>query len=185
MAAPKSAPGVFRVAALSTGQPTAFDLRPDAEARRVIAEEIGLLALRKLSFEGTLTPTGKRGWELNATLGATVVQPCVVTLEPVTTRIDEPVIRQYLPDLDTRPVDPGAEIEMPEDDTIDPLGDVIDASAVMIEALSLALPLYPRADGAELGEAVFAEDGTTPIRDADLKPFAGLEALKNKLEDKD
>ena len=36
---------------------------------------------------------------------------------------------------------------MPEDDTIEKLGREIDLAAVMIEALSLALPLYPRADG--------------------------------------
>ena len=36
---------------------------------------------------------------------------------------------------------------------------------------------------AELGEAVFAEDGAEPLRDADLKPFAALAALKNKASD--
>ena len=180
----KSAPGVFRVAALSSKTPQPFDLRPEAEARAAIAEQIGLSALRKLSFSGEIAPLGKRGWELSGTLGATVVQPCVVTLAPVTTRIDEEVTRRFLPAEEVLPeVDPGAEIEMPEDDTAEPLGDVIDTRAVMIEALSLALPLYPRAEDAELGEAVFAEDGAEPLRDADLKPFAALAALKNKASD--
>jgi len=51
---------------------------------------------------------------------------------------------------------------------------VIDPAAVMIEALALAMPLYPRAEGADLGEAVHAEPGVTPMRDADARPFAGL-----------
>ena len=49
-------------------------------------------------------------------------------------------------------------------------------------ALALALPLYPRAPGAELGQAVFAEPGTAPLKDEDLRPFAGLAGLKAKLE---
>jgi hypothetical protein len=30
---------------------------------------------------------------------------------------------------------------------------------------------------------VFAEDGVTPLRDEDTKPFAGLAALRDRLED--
>ena len=40
----------------------------------------------------------------------------------------------------------------------------------------------PRAEGVELGERVFSEEGVKPMRDADAKPFAGLAALKEKME---
>ncbi len=80
-----------------------------------------------------------RDWRLEAKLGATVVQPCVVTAEPVTTRIDDPVTRRYLAQM---PEPQGDEVEMPEDDSAEPLPDVLDLSAVMAEALALALPLY-------------------------------------------
>ncbi len=43
------------------------------------------------------------------------------------------------------------EAEMPEDDTAEPLPEVIDPGAVMFEALALALPDYPRAPKAETG----------------------------------
>jgi len=52
----------------------------------------------------------------------------------------------------------------------------------MAEALALALPDYPRAEGAALDKSTFAAPGTAPLQDADLKPFAGLAALKSKLE---
>jgi uncharacterized metal-binding protein YceD (DUF177 family) len=58
---------------------------------------------------------------------------------------------------------------------------VIDVSAVMAEALALHLPLYPRAGGADLGEAVFTEPGLAPMRDEDAKPFAGLAGLRDTL----
>ena len=70
---------------------------------------------------------------------------------------------------------------MPEDDSEEPLPEVIDAGAVMIEALVLALPDYPRSSGAALGEAVHAPPGVAPLRDADLRPFAGLAGLAQKL----
>jgi hypothetical protein len=55
--------------------------------------------------------------------------------------------------------------------------------AVLAEALALALPDYPRAPGAELGQAVFAEPGIEPLRDEALRPFAGLAAFKDRLKD--
>lgn len=184
---PKTARGTgdFRVAHLKSRAPTQFSLRPDAAERDAIAAELGISGIRKLVFEGQIAPSGKRGWRLRATLGATAVQECVVTLAPVVTRVDEEVTRTYVPTDQIREPEEGSEIEIPEDDTIEPLGDVISARAAMIEALALALPLYPRAEGAELGEAVFAEDGAEPLRDADLKPFAGLAALRNKLDKED
>jgi uncharacterized metal-binding protein YceD (DUF177 family) len=54
---------------------------------------------------------------------------------------------------------------------------------VLTEALSLALPDFPRADGAELGSQVYAADGVAPMTDEDAKPFAGLASLKAKLTD--
>jgi uncharacterized metal-binding protein YceD (DUF177 family) len=112
-------------------------------------------------------------------LGATVVQPCGVTLEPVTTRIEEPVLRRFLPGL---PDPVAGEAELPEDVDAEPLGATIDPAAVMAEALALALPAFPRAPGAELGEAVFTAPGTAPMRAEDAKPLAGLAALRDRLK---
>ena len=67
---------------LSSRRETAFDLQPDADARAALAAQLGLDGLRKLRFVGKIAPSGARGWTLTAELGATVVQPCVVTLEP-------------------------------------------------------------------------------------------------------
>jgi len=176
----------LRLADLNDRKPYGFVLTPDDAAREALAEKLDLLALKKLRFEGQLAPKGKRGWTLSASLGATVVQPCVVTLAPVTTRLDEEVVRRYTPDPDAYQArsdgnQDGDGVPMPDDDTIEPLPAVIDLEEVMAEALALALPLYPRADGVDLGEAVFTEKGTAPLRDDDVKPFAGLAGLRDKL----
>ena len=177
-------PGEFRVSDLPGRRETSVSLEPDAPARAAIAEQLGLLGIKKLRFTGKIAPSGARGWTLTGELGATVVQPCVVTLDPVTTRIDEAVERHYLPAEYLEDAEPGSETEMPDDTSTEVLGSVISVHDAMIESLVLALPQYPRSENAELGEAVFAEDGVTPLKDEDTKPFAGLAALRDRLDDK-
>lgn len=167
----------FRVTAIAGRASTHVRFAPDGAARAAIAAALGLLALPTLRFDGDIRPSGKRDMELRGRLEAVVVQPCSVSLLPVTTRLAEDVVRRYLADYAESVAE---EVEIPQDDTLDPLPEVIDAAAVVIEALALALPLYPRAPGAELGEAVFAGPGTEPLREADLRPFAGLAALVDK-----
>ena len=108
-----------------------------------------------------------------------MVQPCVITTEPVTTRIDEPVLRRYLAEAPA-PTG-GEEVEMPEDDTVEPLPAEIDLGAVMAEALALALPAFPRATGAELGAVVAGPPGVAPLTDEAARPLAGLAGLRDRL----
>jgi uncharacterized metal-binding protein YceD (DUF177 family) len=98
----------------------------------------------------------------------------------VTTRIDEAVERRFLAHW-SEP-EPGSETEMPEDDSVEPLGAEIDPVAVMEEALAMALPDYPRAEDAELGDAVFSEPGAEPLTDEAAHPFAALAKLKKDKE---
>lgn len=171
----------LRVTRLGGRKSVTIDLQPDAAQRQQIAAALGLEALRKFRFQGVLRPLRRSDWELVAELGATVVQPCAVTLAPVTTRIDETVTRAFLADL---PEPEGLEVEMPEDDTIEPLGSQIDISAIAIEALSLALPAFPRAPDAALspsGALDIAPPGAAPLPESRPKPFAGLAALQGKL----
>ena len=172
---------IIRLSDLSSRTSTGFELSPNADERAAIAHALGIPGIKKLRFAGTLTPKGKQDWDLAADLGATVTQECVVTLDPVSTRIDETVARTYLAQM---PEDPTGETEMPEDDTEEALPESLDLVAVMIEALSLALPPYPRSEGAELGEAIFADRGVRPMTDDDAKPFSGLASLRESLEKK-
>ena len=179
MSEPSDFPALLRVADLAQNRPTQFDLRLDSAENKTLATQLGLSAVRKLRFAGTLTAQDKRDWQLQARLGTTVVQRCVVTLDPVTTRIDIDVARIFLAHW-TSPDE--EEIELPEDDTIEPLGKTIDLNAVLSEALALALPAYPRKTDADLGEAVFTRPGHAPMRDEDARPFAGLANLRDALK---
>ncbi|MFN6924264.1 MAG: YceD family protein [Tabrizicola sp.] len=167
-------PSRFRTGGLSPRKPTRFDYAPDAAACAALAGDLGLVALKSLTLKGEITPAGRDELVLTARLLAEADQACVVTLAPVPARIDEPVRRRYVAGL----ADPtGDEVEMPEDDSVEPMPEVIDLAGIAAEALALALPLYPRAAGAELGEVVHSAAGVAPLTDAELKPFAGLAAL--------
>ena len=162
-------PQRLRVAHLNPRVPTEFDVQPDDVTRAAITDELDLQGLPKLRFQGQLRADGADSWVLDGTLTAQVVQSCIITLKPVRSTIRETVARHYTPHL----AEPeGEEVEMP-DETLEPLGQFIDLSAVMIEELALALPEYPRASGAELpGSAV--EDA--PESDT-RRPFADLDKL--------
>ena len=173
----------LRVADLSQNAATPFEFAPDAKTLSEIATEMGLDKLRKLRFKGEIRGTGQKDWRLTADIGFTVVQPCVVTLEPVTSRVDVKIVRNFLADL-KEDFSEEKEVEMHEDDTIEPLDTHIDPYAVMLESLALNLPQYPRQAGAALGESVHTAPGVAPMRDEDTRAFAGLAALKDQLEDK-
>ena len=174
-------PEKLRISALSPRQPNPFTLTPGAQDAAQIAQALGLTDLRKLRFAGEVTSQGARDWRLTATLGATVVQPCVATLAPVTTRIDRAVTRVYLAAGITTPE--GDEVEMPEDETQEPLPEAIDLMALLHEELALAVPDYPRADDAAPVRAAIAPDGVAPLTDDDTRPFAGLAGLRDRLGD--
>lgn len=170
---------IIRLSDLPARRTSEITLEPDAAGRAAIAEALGIQGVRKFRFTVTLRPTGGADWQLDGQLGVTVVQSCVVTLAPVSTRIEERVTRSYLAHMDMP--EGGTEVEMPEDETAEPLPETVDLYTVALEALALALPPYPRAADAELGEAVYAEPGVTPMRDEEARPFAGLAGLRDAL----
>lgn len=170
----------FRTAALAQRKPTRFDLAPGPAERAALAAALGLLDLPSVRLTGAIRPAGKRDFVLEAELVAEVVQACVVTLAPVAARLTEPVVRRYLADwAEPEP----EECEVPEDDSVEPLTEVIDAGAVLTEALALALPPYPRAPGAAFGQRTVTAPGAEPLTDEKLRPFAGLDALMRKNRD--
>lgn len=168
----------FAVRSLSPKKPTRFELAAKPAEKGQLATELGITAVHWLSFKGAFHPVGRRDLRLEAVLQAEVEQPCGITLVPVRTKIEETVTRLYLADWQAPT---GSEVEIAGDDDAEGLPDIIDVAEVAMEALSLALPAYPRAPGAELGAVVHAEPGVAPMTDDAIKPFAGLAALKDKL----
>ncbi|MCB1368832.1 MAG: DUF177 domain-containing protein [Rhodobacteraceae bacterium] len=176
-------PGLGRLSVrdLDPAATTAFDLVPDAAVRADLAAELDLLALKKLRFQGNLVAVGAGDWRLTAQLGATLVQACIATGAPVTTRIDTDVRRLFRADMGDEPLAP--ETEFDGDDESEPLESHIDIGQVMRESLALEVPDYPRLADQEPVEASFAPPGADPIADDSVKPFASLAALRDKMKE--
>lgn len=158
-----------------------FDETPTEKEAEAIRDALGLRGLRKMRFQGEIEPLGKRSWRVAGHLGASITQSCVLSLEPVKTRIDTEVSLRFLPES-------AIEYDTPEDileDDVEPLGPVIDIGQVATEALSLVMPDYPRCETAEFEKVVATPEGAAPIKDEDTKPFADLKALRDKLALKD
>lgn len=142
--------------------------------RAAIAEAFGLLEVRALGGEATLTRRGDRV-RIEGRVTADIVQACVVTLEPVPQHIDEEFGLRLVPEGD-EPPPPSSQAEIfvdieHEDPPDTYAGRSIDLGAIILEHVALAIDPYPRAPGAELGEEPAADDRAD-------SPFAVLSKLK-------
>ena len=149
------------------------------QERAALARRFGLLDLDLLAATLRLESGGGKGLlRLDGHLSGEVTQACVVTLEPVASRVEADF--SLLFNLDGCPVpasatarevvvDPEAE-EPPE--ALGPSG--LDLGEAVAQQIALALNSYPRAPGAALSEAEAPDSDT----DAPAGPFGVLEALK-------
>ncbi len=168
----------FSADGLSGRKPTRFKFLPTAAERAAMAAQMGLIALNDLKCHGEITPFGHHDFHLTAEFNAKIIQPCSITLAPVPATVSDSIDRRFIRDF-KEPEEEEAEMM---DETAEPMPKLIDIVAIVMESLTLAMPLYPRAPNAELGEAVFAAPSVAPLMDADLKPFASLAALAIKMK---
>ncbi|RYE60525.1 MAG: DUF177 domain-containing protein [Hyphomicrobiales bacterium] len=155
------------------------DLTVDKDERDRLAEDLSVVAVDRLQvklhavrFRGGIRVTGR--------IDAIVVQHSVVSFEPVTQEIGEPVDRIFLPGVDKDYAGPAnAEIfvDLEGDDIPDHFdGNEADLTDLIVETLSLAIDPYPRAEGESLGD--LGSDGL----EEELNPFASLKKLKQDLD---
>jgi hypothetical protein len=148
---------------------------PSADERAALATRLGVTSVDRLDV--TLHAVKFRGgMRITGRLTGTVSQPSVVTLEPITQEIAEPIDRIFLPAGDKPHAGPaGAEVfvDLESDDVPDYFeGNEADLTDLIVETLALAVDLYPRAPGESLDDL-----GLKPDLD-DESPFAALKALK-------
>jgi hypothetical protein len=153
------------------------DLAADAPTREAIAKAAGLAALPRLEASFDLTRLGADGLSVSGRVSATVVQNCVVTLEPLESQIDEAIDLVFVPHVEAAP-DPSGLLPVDAGDPPEPLREgVADLGAVATEFLLLGIDPYPRKPG-----AVF---DAPPAGDPASHPFAALAALKKRGDSKD
>lgn len=131
-----------------------FHIEADETERAALAGLCGVEEIRRVVFEGRIMPLSGGRRRLKGRLEAELVQACVVTLEPVEERVDEPVDSEYWPAESIDEPRMGA-FEFSENDSdgagVAPepiVGGLIDIGALAGEVLAAAIDPYPRKAGA-------------------------------------
>lgn len=142
--------------------------------REALAQRFDLLSLDSLSATVRLRRRSDKGLiALRGQFSATVAQACVVSLEPVTSRLEESFELLYSTESGDA-VDEDAVIDFSAEDlpeTVDPEG--IDVGEAVAQQLAVALDPYPRR-----ADACLPKEISTAAEAIEESPFAGLKVLK-------
>lgn len=140
-----------------------------------LAHWAGVDSVKRFAATVSLRRLAQNRFKFDAKLTADVVQACVVTLEPVPSRITRELTRE-LHMAPRRPQEDSGELTLSAGDDDVPetiLSLNYDLMAPLLEEFSLAIDPYPRKAGAAF----------TPPSDgegAEASPFAVLKALKDR-----
>lgn len=170
---------ILAIRHLPTNGSYQFNITFNSSEREEALKIMGILAINKFNFSGIIIPKEKKNWALRGTIGVSIVQSCVVTLDPVKTRIDEAVKRDFSSDIII--TENETITEMNKNVDIEPLENEINLIRIGCEALALNLPSYPKVQDAELKTSIFTEKGKLPMTDDDTKPFASLASLVDRI----
>lgn len=153
----------------------ARERRATPAQRAAIASALDLLACDRLEASYELKPLPQGRYLLQGSLEAEVVQSCVVTLEPVASRIAEPFEVEFRPGLGLPGSAGVTEFDALEVRDIEPLENgTIPVGRIVYENLAAAIDPFPRQEGVELEQT-----STEPedVREG-ASPFAVLKQLK-------
>ena len=153
-----------------------LDVELDEPTRKAVAEALKLSVIERFQAHLVIAPL-RGGLRAQGQLSARVVQPSVVSFEPVVQEVEETVDRVFMPESGDHKPTPGSEIfvDLEDDDFPDHIdGPEVDLSALLIETLALAIDPYPRLPG-ESVDALGLDLGQE-----DTGPFAALAKLKKE-----
>ncbi|MCJ8519261.1 uncharacterized metal-binding protein YceD (DUF177 family) [Pseudorhizobium tarimense] len=148
-----------------------------------LAELWKVLAVHSLKSEMQLSRWKKDGVRIKGRVEAEIEQACVVTLEPVTSKIDETFEQVFVPEgskLARIVLSDTAEMVLDPEGPDAPEtfeGDTIDAGEVVAEAVALAIDPYPRKEGIGLEDHLESDPSQEAARPS---PFAALKDWKKK-----
>ena len=152
-------PGDFTYRVRAAEVPTGgLDLVAEANEveQAAVADRLKIEGLDRFRIVASVRPWRRQGLHVSGTLFATVVQRCVVTLEPVRNDIEEAFVATFEPAAKVRRAAAGTEIAFDALETEEPPEPMTDGGAdvgaLAVEYLALAIDPYPRKPGVDLKE---------------------------------
>jgi len=144
-----------------------IEIEAPAAVREAVAKLASIRDLPRLSGAFDVTRKGA-GAHVAGQIEALVGQTCVVSLEPIESKVEESIDVTFSPSADAATSD---------DEPPEPLiGGTVDLGVLATEFLLLAIDPYPRKEGAQFAAPKAHEGGG--------RPFAALETLKKRLSGK-
>ena len=154
-------------------------LKANPDELLAIAEDSQLLSVEKFHADLVFRRWRRDGITVTGSLRASITQACVVTLDPLETRIEAEIERTFLPEGSglTKPrlnnegemivdLDGGDEPDVFE-------GDTIDAWSIVLEQFNLEIDLFPRSPGLEETVASPNQEEENDLH----SPFSGLKDM--------
>lgn len=162
------------------------DIQATPKERAALAARFGLIDLPMLRARLQTNAT-HAGAVVTVTgvLEADVVQPCVVTLEPVASHIEQAIDVKFSA-LETLPAASAIQHDADEDDVETIEGGVIDLGELAAQHLGLALDPYPRKPGVVFEETelqIPPHAGIVEDEKTAANPFAQLAEWKKKRDE--
>ncbi|GAK33363.1 hypothetical protein JCM17846_22810 [Iodidimonas nitroreducens] len=158
-------------------EPLFLDLKADEAIREALSQRFELPAINALEGDVEINAI-EGGMKLSGQLRADLVQQCVLTLQPIVVRLDEPFAIYYLAD-DLPEEDGEAIVDAEHEDVVALIDGKVDVGEALAQTLSLALDPFPRAEDAVLPQGVISEDELKISHRRD-NPFSILEKLRDK-----
>jgi uncharacterized metal-binding protein YceD (DUF177 family) len=147
------------------------------EERAALAKALDLVACERLETRYTIQPMANGQYLATGTVEAAVVQSCVVTLEPVSSRIVEQFEVDFWPP-EKLPEPGSGEVDVLAAPDREPIADgTIPIGRIIYEHVATGLDPYPRKEGAEFRWPNLETRSDDERRDS---PFAVLAKLKPK-----
>jgi uncharacterized metal-binding protein YceD (DUF177 family) len=166
-------PEISRLVAVdrvSPGGLTEHIVATDGE-RKALAARFDVVAVSELTGLLRLEPWRRGGVKITGRVDATMVQTCVVTLDPFEVSVRNEITRYFAGQNAPGPAAAVHSVESLEEDAQEFVtGASIDIGEVLAEALGLAIDPYPRKPGATFESG----DGSGQEPGSDASPFAAL-----------
>lgn len=182
-------PELSRIVQLSElgSAPFKLDVVATDSEQTALCKRLGLDGLRKLKAHVSFALIEKKHVIVSATFSATLVQPCCVTLKPVTTDISADFSITYIENVEEDEGDDEESDDFFEEkaDPPEPLvNEQIDVGAALVEQLALVIDPFPRVKDAVFEGFVSKSKGVPDSEFEKKNPFAALSQLKAKPKNK-
>lgn len=168
-----------------SSNPVSLKLEADEKEREGLAKLWKIVGVTSLKADVRTSRWKRDGLRISGSFVGDLVQNCVVSLKPISTKIEDEFVAHFVPETsklarqdDVQNGEIVIDVDGPDlPDTFS--GNMIDIAAVVSEFAAMSIDPYPRDPEAEIEEK-FQSGGVE--EDVAPSPFAALAAIKSDLK---